>query len=246
MAFQVNHPKNKPGENIYTYKTSIQRSDLVTVSTPYLADRFKSMGITNVEVIKNTVDVSRFTPKQHTDSDVPQVGWVGSTDHRSGDLETMKGLLVPMVRSGKITLYHGGHTPYGESFASRIGATEDEVVTAPMCPHDEYPNLLTMDIGIVPLSNLPFNRAKSDIKGLEYAAAGVPFIAQNLDAYVELANSTGIGRPAKNAQQWKKHIEALRNPELRAEEGAEYREVIRITRDISIGIRHFIDIIESV
>jgi len=245
MAFKVNHPKNKPTENIYTYRESIHKSDLVTVSTPYLADRFMGMGITNVEVIKNTVDVARFTPKVHSDSDVPQVGWVGSTNHRSGDLETLKGIFPQFLRSGKITLYHGGTTAHSDSFASRVGVAESDVETAPLCPHDEYPNLLNMDIGIVPLTNTPFNRAKSDIKGLEYSAAGIPFIAQNLDAYVDLAKELGVGRIAKNPSQWIKHIEALRDPVLRAEEGADYREVVRIKRDISFGLKHFVDVIEA-
>lgn len=245
QAFHVNHPKNKPTENIYTYKTSLHRSDLVTVSTPYLADRLSSMGIKNIQIIKNTVDVARFTPKEHTDSNVPQVGWVGSTNHRSGDLETMRGILTPMARAGKITLYHGGHMKDAPSFASKIGASISEVTTAPLCPHDEYPNLLTMDIGIVPLSNTPFNQAKSDIKGLEYAAAGVPFVAQNLDSYIALHDNLGIGRIAKNAAKWIKNLEELRDPVVRAEEGARIREAVK-QRDISLGLVEFLDAINSV
>lgn len=244
QAFHVNHPKNKPTENIYTYKTSLHRSDLITVSTPYLADRFMTMGMKRIQVIKNTVDVSRFTPKSHTDSNVPQVGWVGSTRHRSGDLETMRGILTPMSRAGKITLYHGGHMPGSDSFASRIGANDSEVLTAPLCPYDEYPNLLTMDIGIVPLSNTPFNQAKSDIKGLEYAAAGVPFVAQNLDSYVDLNKDLGIGRIAKNASKWLKNLEELRDPKVRAEEGARLRESVT-ARDMRFGLEQFIDCITS-
>lgn len=244
MAFHVNHPKNKPTENIYTYKSTIHKSDLVTVSTPYLADRFRMMGIKNIEIIKNTVDVDRFIAKEHTDSDIPQVGWVGSTNHRSNDLETMKGVLYPMYKAGKITLYHGGNAPNSPSFASKIGAKDSDVVTAPLRSHDQYPTLLTMDIGIVPLSNTPFNRAKSDIKGLEYAAAGVPFVAQNLDAYNELSISLGIGRIAKNASRWIKNIEELRNPKVRAEEGSRIRELVR-ARDIKIGLSQFVDVINS-
>lgn len=244
QAFHVNHPKNKPTENIYTYKNTIHKSDLVTVSTPYLAERFSLMGIKNVRVIKNTVDLSRFIQKEHTDSDVPQVGWVGSTQHRSNDLETMRGILTPIARSGKITLYHGGHFEKAPTFASRIGASISEVVTAPMCPHDEYPNLLTMDIGIVPLSNTPFNKAKSDIKGLEYAAAGIPFVAQNLDAYVDLNKDLGIGRVAKNASKWLKNLEELRDPKVRAEEGAMGREAVA-ARDIRFGLEQLLDCITS-
>lgn len=244
QAFKVNHPKNKPKENIYTYKSSISKSDLITVSTPYLADRLYSMGSKNIEVIKNTVDVSRFTPKEHTQSSQPQVGWVGSTSHRSGDLETLKGVLAPLSRAGKISLYHGGYTPESSTFASAIGVLDHEVSTSPMCAHDLYPGLLTMDIGIVPLSKTPFNRAKSDIKGLEYAAAGIPFIAQNLDAYVELHMELGIGRIAKNPTKWMRHIDDLRNPDTRHKEGSEIREAVK-SRDIKFGLEKLVDIVKS-
>jgi hypothetical protein len=149
-----------------------------------------------------------------------------------------------MVRDGRITAYHGGHIEGAPTFASKVGLKDSEVTTKPVCTSDKYPNLLTMDIGIVPLSGVPFNRAKSDIKGLEYAASGIPFIAQNLDSYIELQHTLGIGRLAKNPSKWIRHIEELRNPVIRAEEGAAIREAVAL-RDIKFGAEAFADIVSN-
>jgi glycosyltransferase involved in cell wall biosynthesis len=244
-AFKHNHPKRNPRENFNHYRSIIGNSDLVIASTPYLAGRVESFTNSPIEVIKNTVDVGRFTPHEHTDSDKVVVGWVGSTQHRSGDLETMRGILKPFVDSGSISLFHGGAMPKAPSFASRVGVPEDSVTTKPLVPHTLYPGLMVMDIGIVPLSNMPFNRAKSDIKGLEYAAAGVPFVASNLDAYIELQSELGIGRVSKKPVNWIKHIKDLMDYKVRKEEAERNRELVQ-KRDIRFGAVQLIEAIESV
>jgi glycosyltransferase involved in cell wall biosynthesis len=245
-AFNHNHPKRNPKENFNHYRSIISRSDLVIASTPYLASRVKDFCRAPIVISKNTVDARRFTPREHFDTPVPTVGWVGSTKHRSGDLETLKGVLAPLVRNESIRLFHGGVTDKAPSFASRVGVPEEAVSTMPLVPHDQYPKLMVMDIGIVPLTNMPFNRCKSDIKGLEYAAAGVPFIASNLDAYIELQHDLGVGLIAKKPLDWGKHIKRLSDYRVRQEEADMNREVVRIKRDISIGTKLLTDIISNI
>jgi hypothetical protein len=132
----------------------------------------------------------------------------------------------------------------GPTFAGKVGVSEDNVTTASLCPSTEYPKLITMDVGIVPLHNTPFNRAKSDLKGLEYAASGIPFIAQNLDAYIELQQSLGVGRVAKSPSKWLRHLNELRDPNVRAEEGARVKKEIE-PRDIKYGAQRLVDILTN-
>lgn len=244
-AFSHNHPKRNPKENFNHYRKIISRSDLVISSTPYLAGRVSDFCQAPIVISKNTVDLTRFKVREHFDTPAPLVGWVGSTKHRSGDLETLRGILPSMVNNGMIRLYHGGTMANADSFASRVGVRNDQVATKPLVPHDQYPNLMVMDIGLVPLTNMPFNRCKSDIKGLEYAAAGVPFVASNLDAYIELQQDLGIGRIAKKAPNWIKHIKELSDYKVREEEAAQNRELVR-ARDISYGVKMLTDIISNV
>lgn len=245
MAFKHNHPKNNPNENINHYKTTLAASDLILCSTPYLRDRISEFVNNPIEITPNTVNTSMYSQHIDSGSTTPVVGWVGSTGHRSNDIETLKGIIDPMVKNELIRLYHGGHIDGYPTFASLLGLPAHDVMTAPIATTETYPSLMIMDIGIIPLRDIPFNRCKSDIKGLEYAASGIPFIAQNLDAYCDLHSSLGIGRIAKRPDNWLRHLEELRtNPKLRAEEGAYNREAVAV-RDTKYGVKRIVEILDS-
>lgn len=242
-AFLATDPRHNPVEDRYSYRSILAASDMVIVSTPYLASRLDWIRCPKV-VVKNTVDVARFHDKVH-ERTTPTLGWVGSTAHRSGDLETVSGILKPLWKNGEVTLHHSGHYGGYPSFASKIGVPDEAVATLPLTDARDYPDLLVpFDIGIVPLNVLPFNRSKSDIKGLEYASAKVPFVAQRINAYEELYDSLGIGRLAKKPVDWTKHIRALKDPVLRQEEADRNYEAVK-ARDISVGAKIMEDLINS-
>ena len=222
-AWKYGHPNYDKTQNRVHYAKTLQRSTAVMSSTPHLTTLLSGFVKVPIETITNYVDPARFTRREHKDTDTPIVGWVGSTAHRSGDLEILKPVLPKFVRSGKVQLHHSGHVMNDPTFpvmAHMVGLTEDEVSVRLMEPPATYGKLMCFDIGIVPLTEIPFNRAKSYIKGLEYAAAGIPFIASPLDAYIDLYENYGIGRIAKKSSHWDGCIKDLMNWETRAEEAA--------------------------
>lgn len=244
QAYWVNHPTHNPGENINHYKAILNSSDLVTVSTPYLRDRLSAFVRCPMVVVPNYVDTARFTPYEHADTPTPTVGWVGSTAHRSNDLETIAGWLRPMAERGEVKLYHGGDHIGSPSFASKIKVDPALVRTKPIARAQEYPTLMDMDIGIVPLSNVPFNQAKSDIKGLEYASAGIPFVAQATASYSDLKSELGIGLVASKPVEWIKQINRLRDYEYRCELASYGLEQVK-RRDIKQGVSEIAELVSS-
>lgn len=246
-AFASSHPKASPDENVNHYKSVLNASDIVTVSTPYLADRAKAFVHCPIEVIYNTVDVAKFIPVEHTDSHIPTVGWVGSTGHRSNDLEILRGIIPPLYWAEELKLQHSGHHDNNPSLASKWKLPEKAVKTLLACEPEDYPSILTMDVGIAPLNDMPFNHAKSDIKLLEYSAAGIPWIGSALSSYTQLVEDWGIGRVAKRPKNWISHLKALRDPNVRASEGAALREAVW-KRDIGVGteiMREFLTSLSS-
>lgn len=80
------------------------------------------------------------------------------------------------------------------------------------------------DIGIVPLELNPFNEAKSWLKGLEFAAVGVPVLASPTDEYLR-AEVEGGCQVVPGNQDWRGWLsELIRFPTLRAEQAARGRE----------------------
>lgn len=245
-AFISSHPKTNPKENVNHYKSVLGASKAVTVSTDYLADRLSAFVRCPIVVLKNTVDVGRFKPHQHTDSDVPIVGWVGSTNHRSSDIEVLTGITKPMYERGEVLLQHSGYHENAPSVASKWHLPEEAVITLPASDPENYPSLLTMDVGVAPLSDTPFNHAKSDIKLLEYSAKGIPWVASDLPSYASLAQDWNLGRVAKKnrGDKWIKHLTALRDPEVRATEGKLLREAVW-QRDIHEGAKQLAGFLKS-
>jgi glycosyltransferase involved in cell wall biosynthesis len=89
-----------------------------------------------------------------------------------------------------------------------------------------------MQVGLVPLNRIPFSEAKSNLKGLEYAAAGIPFIATPTEEYRILAEA-GVGRLASTPDEWRDHARELLDVDVRREEADRQRRIVQEQFDIS-------------
>jgi hypothetical protein len=81
-------------------------------------------------------------------------------------------------------------------------------MTSPLTHINDYASGFKFDVGIVPLNDIPFNHAKSNIKGLEYMAAGIPFIASDLPEY-RVLHEAGVGMMAMTADEWRESATIL-------------------------------------
>lgn len=243
------HPENQastavdpllnPRSNIDHYRKSLMASNLVTTSTSFLADVIGSWGV-KTHVVANGVTVWHFTPRQHRPG-TPIIGWCGSTAHRSGDLEVVARSLRAM--RDKVRFHHTGDYAEHPSFAGQVGLADKEVSVLPLLAPLEYPSGFVFDIGIVPLSDVVFNMAKSWIKGIEYAAAGIPFVASPSDEYKRLQRRYGIGRLAETPDEWVAHFTDLLDPEVRAEEAKRNRAVVEEQLDARTMARQWDDLV---
>lgn len=228
-AFSIVQPGNNPTENIDHYAEILRLSDVITVSTPFLRDKMSSwLGHPNVVMIENCVTTADFRPRSLRTMK-PIIGWVGSTMHRSGDLEELRGLFSSVDR-----LHHSGHVDGAPLFADRVKAPRSRVSVSPMYPPRQYAkHAFCFDIGIAPLSDQPFNHAKSWIKMIEYAAAGVPAIGSPAPEYLRLHSEYGIGRIAHSLKEWREHIDELGNHRLRAAEARSMHNAVSAL-DVSV------------
>lgn len=221
VASRSTDPHSNPEANRAFFEQGIRQADTVVVSTQFLAD-FYSRRCRDVRIVRNALDVDRFTPVPEGD---PVIGWVGGTLWRSGDIEILRDWLPEFVKDHKVLVHHSGHIPGdGNHFGVRAGLKK--VRTEPMCMLKDYPSkMFRMNIGLVPLNRVPFSEAKSNLKGLEYAASGIPFIATPTEEYRLLAES-GVGRLATTPDEWMDHAIELLDPVVRATEGARIRAIV--------------------
>lgn len=77
------------------------------------------------------------------------------------------------------------------------------------------------DVGMVPLACTAFNTAKSRLKGIEYMAAGVAWVASPREEYRKLHRESGCGLLADTPKQWYQHLKRLLDDEPERKEQVE-------------------------
>jgi glycosyltransferase involved in cell wall biosynthesis len=244
-AYTSTDPLRDSENNRDHYIKMIYEADAVITSTPFLYEYY-SKRRNNVFMVRNGIDISRWTRRKDIAKHKPVVGWVGATPWRSGDLEILRPYIHQHFTKHNLKFHHSGHTPNAPFAFEQIGIPKSRCTIMPMAPILDYPKLFPpIDIGIVPLNDLPFNHAKSFIKGLEYAAAGVPFIASNSPEYKYLAD-LGVGRVASNREEWLYHLEELLNPQMRKDEAVINYEIIKDKFSMEVRGSDWNDVMERI
>lgn len=223
IAAGATDPRTSPQNNRMYYEIGIRQADFITVSTAFLAD-FYGRRCRDVRLVRNAVEVERFTLVEQPE--VPTFGWLGGTLWRSGDIELLSSWLPAFATDHGVRVHHAGHIP-GDPRHFGVRAGIPRVQTTSMQTIDKVPDMLQdIHVGLVPLTRNPFNEAKSYLKGLEYVAAGIPFIATPTEEYRVLA-AAGIGRLAETPDEWRDHATALLDPATRIEEAARQRNIAK-------------------
>ncbi len=200
----------KAPEVLRRLEENLRIADAVTVTTAHLAavvSRFNP----NVFVLPNCIDLNLIT-YQRTSAPRLTVGWAGGSSHLN-DFASMQSELRQFVRRNPEIDLHFVGQDYRQLFNltnTRWTKWSDNLV--------DYLRNLDFDIGLAPLAYTEFNKSKSDIKLLEYAALGIPVVASNFGPYAESVEHGVTGFLVKHDHEWAKYLRRLvEDPHLREE-----------------------------
>ena len=241
-AYHITDPKLNKQANREHYSKIIAAADAVTVSTPFLLDYY-SQKRDNVFMVRNGVNMHQFARRKHR-SMKPVLGWAGAVSYRNGDLEQLREWLPDLLEEHDLMFHHAGHDPNAPSFADITGVDTRRVTTSPIVPIHQYAAGLTFDIGIVPLNDIPFNHAKSNIKGLEYAAAGIPFVASDIPEYRKL-HEVGVGFIAETPNEWTTQVTTLLDYRTRKQTAAINYNIVKNEWAIECRAKEWAEIFDS-
>ena len=231
----ITDPERNPFNNRNIYFQIIELADALICSTDFLYRWYKNKYPNKlVFLVRNAIDLDRWA-KYKPPKGKPVIGWMGATPWRALDLEQLRPFFGNFIKQHKLTFHHAGHIENAEHAADLLGIDRSFTSTEPMQPITNLPSLMKkFNIGIVPLNNIDFNKAKSYLKGLEYAVAGIPFVASDMFEY-RLLSDAGIGRIADSPEQWQAHMEALLDFKTRNEDARINYEIA--ISEFSIGSR---------
>ena len=198
------------GRNYRHLRECCELADLVTVSTPALAELYGRHG--RVEVIPNYVPTGylHIEPPTREPGDVGlRLGWSGNVDTHPADLNVTRGAVGRLCRELAAPFHVIGDND--ERIARQLGLDAGTKLahTGGWLPLAKYPvGMSLLDVGIVPLDLTTFNEAKSWLKGLEWAAVGVPFAASPTGDYRRLA-AAGAGVLVERPRDWYRVLRRL-------------------------------------
>lgn len=221
-AWGASHPRRNKHDNRDHYRAMLGACTGLTCSTPFLTGKMRQINERAV-LVRNAIDLERWTQRRVEGK--PVVGWVGGVPWRSGDLETAP--IGEWLAENGVGFFHGGHVEHETiaTAASLLAIDEERVkcTSMPMRSILNYPAFFgRFNIGIVPLRDVGFNEAKSCIKGMEYAASGIPFVASSLPDYA-YARANGVGTTAKRYKDWIRELNRLLDPDERKARGEQNR-----------------------
>lgn len=239
LAHSITDPEKNEEINRQHYWDIIDNADALITTTQFLYDYYvNEKGFKNVFLVRNGIDVDRYIRRKDNAGRLPTIGWVGGIPWRSYDLETMRPFLGEFMKKHRLGFHHAGHIPQikNQNAATLLGLPPSVKFTHnPRMLISKYPRGMfkRIDIGIVPLNNVPFNHAKSTIKALEYTSAGIPFVASYSPEY-ELLEAQGIGRVARTPEEWVSHLTDLLDPRVRKEEAEKNYQNMLLTNTIYV------------
>jgi hypothetical protein len=205
----------------------MKRAVMIVAGNDYLAQRARTAGATNVQIVPTVVDIhcypdmSRRTPRNGP----LEVVWIGqrSTGHYLQPLtSTMRQLeLAGLCRFTAIGI---DAAQFGLPMHSRRW---DEQYEAAM--------LSEFDVGLMPLPDTPFERGKCGYKLIQYMACGQPVIASPVGVNVNLVTDGVNGFLANMPADWGSAIRKLAcDPALRSRMGEAGRK--RVTESYSLDL----------
>lgn len=213
----VNYNRKENQERLDWFKRCLELSDVVTTTTPILADVFAEYN-GNVKVLPNCVDTKLWQklPLKREDRDEVRLYWSGGSSHFEdlALIEHALPILMNKYKDLKLVLM-------GMKFDSLLkNVPQDRIEFHKWVPTPAYPYktaILDADISIIPLQDTEFSRCKSAIKWIEQAALGVPSAASLVSPYKEMYDGTnGVFIASNKTEEWVNAVSTLiEDPMLR-------------------------------
>ena len=214
----------------------LRLADLVTVTTPVLARRLRPRTSAETRVIRNAVDPAWYdasTARLDLPGD-PRVVYHG-VPARLRDYAVARPSLDALARERPALrrVWLGSDAP-------EVTAVVDIACpwVAGMAPFAAALVASRPDIGIAPIEDTHYNRARSELHWLEYAMAGAPTVVTGVDGPGPYdAVRDGIdGLVARTPGDWDRHLRVLvASPDLRAEIAGRARE--RVLAEYTVSAR---------
>ena len=204
----------------------IRRAEMVTVSTPYLAELYAPLN-SNIKILPNFIKAELLDmPRKRRDR--VTIGYQGGKSHLVDMCHIQDELRDVLDANPDVDLHMIGEDFTPLTWVRRPWLEDRCRFTRWSDDVGDYYWAVDFDIAIAPLADRPFNRAKSHLKALEAAARGIPIVAQDMEPYRDFVKDGVTGYLVRSGEEWSKRLtELIHDEAARDELGRNAREQAR-------------------
>lgn len=216
------------------------RADVVVGGNTYLCQRAEQAGCHQVEQIPTVVDMQRYkldgSHQQPEKQSKPIVGWIGSP----ATAHYLKLLAQPLQQLAKECQFS----------ALAIGARKEQLEgllfdSLGWSEETETELIASLDIGLMPLENTPWEQGKCGYKLIQYMASGLPVIASNVGANKDIVKHGVNGYLVNSESEWLDSLRKLAlDPVLRKKMGMAGRRMVEETYSLQAQSGRLIELFE--
>ena len=214
----------------------MRHASVVIAGNDYVAEHARQAGTRRIEVIPTVVDTQRYQPRGGPPNEIPMIGWIG-TPYTSRYLKPLLPVFEALKARMPVRVIAVGAR--SEDFAGTV------VETMPWSEETEVASIQQFDIGIMPITDTPWERGKCGYKLIQYMACGIPVVASPVGVNTKIVRSRQNGLLAHDGEWEQKLATLLRAPELRRTYGVRGREDVKGSYSVKAQAPRFLNVIRE-
>ncbi|HWR45833.1 glycosyltransferase family 4 protein [Sporomusa sp.] len=216
----------------------MKNASVVIAGNQYLMDRAIAAGAKRVEYLPTVVDLDKYSSKSISNNELFVIGWIGSPS-TTKYIRCVQEPLTKFCADGLSKLVLVG--------AGKIDLPNIPVEIRSWSEASEIQELLSFDVGIMPLFDSPWERGKCGFKLIQYMGCGKPVIGCPVGVNQRIIRNGLNGFHATTSEQWQAALQRLRNDKhVRDKMGQEGRAVVEKEYCVQVTAPRLAEILYSV
>jgi glycosyltransferase involved in cell wall biosynthesis len=224
----------------FKFRWMVRGSDVVTVGNQFLKEEvLKANGKKEVSLIPTCIDTDLY-PKKKKASDTGEfiLGWIGT----KGNLKYLK-RLEPVFKT------------IGQRFSQvRLKIVSNDFIESPSLPvirktwrlEDENEDLISFDVGLMPLGDDLWSRGKCGLKIIQYLSVGVPAVCTPVGINRDIVKDGQNGFWASTPDEWIGRLtQLIEDPDLRRNMGLHGMDTVEKEYSLAVTSEKFLGVLRT-
>jgi glycosyltransferase involved in cell wall biosynthesis len=213
----------------------------IIVGNNYLYSHFSKLN-SRVFLIPTSIKFSKYREKRNPKRiENPVIGWIGSLSTSGNLIQLLPVFLKLKITYPNLDIIFCGVSSQIKSIYSGIG-----VKFINWGIDSEFDFLNSINIGVMPLDDVPFNRGKCGFKLVQYMAMGIATISNPFIANVEIDRSSGNLFAQTEGEWYNGLVKMIEEKEYFKKVGEKNIEIIKEFYNSEKNFEHFMAVIKSI